>query len=373
MIAEMKKGCLSLDYAFCSDLGKAVERCNSKNQYVYLKCDGAVFSISVQSDLLQIWGSCEVQDGPVFEGGVESPKLIALFKKLYAGSDILLKPVKEGISISEDNISVKFPLSRMVTPSRFPKFERLSGADRDWVVKSLDLCAQSLGDTLRFMGILLDNTGHVCRVIKITETAFRIFSREPLQASVSRIVVPLDLARFLKSHGSSVEQMLVSDSKVGVYLKSGLYVYMPTLYDTYPSVYQVMLGLPEDRPEYDLGGRVYKMSSSRFQEVLDLIGTVVGAEEAHILCSVEGISATTGAPVWRMSATTFTGCEASERMECLAGSQEAMTPFRINKKSAYSSLNTHDPEVFVRDLSDTFLLVMDSDARGLTFLVKAPA
>ena len=112
--------------------------------------------------------------------------------------------------------------------------------------------------------------------------------------------------------------------------------------------------------------------SKSFAEDFEFVSSVIGAEESMILCEIEGLSDESNFPVWRFSARTHNGCEASELVSSNAVGVTDMLPCRVNKAATINTLKYYGDEIVVLDKDDVFLAITDRDASDVTLLVKAP-
>jgi len=361
-----------LDYQFGFDFCRVVNECNSKNDYIYLSCNGKIFSLFIQTPIAAVIGSVEVQNNSNFHVGVESSKFIALFKKLYAGSSIKFQLKGNKLHIIEDNILIKFPVSDYVKDARFPQLGYVEGPEVVWLIEHLNKCSNAIGKSDRFPGILIDNTGSVGRISRFSTTSIRICAYPSFSFGKYRFVVPPQVISALHIFRNSVTRLLLGEGKFGAVLQNGIMFYVPMLSDEYPSMYTEHLGLLDDVTQINKVGRKYVFSRQRLLEVLDLVSTVVGTEESLLLCDIVGLVEGTDFPVWRMSATTYVGCEASESLKCQISAPTDMPAFRIHKNRAIDAIRCHQEEVVIYDSDDRFLIITDETCSDVTLLSKVP-
>jgi hypothetical protein len=377
-----------VDYYLMTDFCRALEKCNPKNDYVYLSYDGSVFSMFSQTVTASVIVSFNATGGKTFSFGVESAKFLSLWKKLYPGSQILFKPSREQLIVSEDNISVKFPTVQYTKHYKLPEMLTVSGPGVEDLAKALSTCEGSVSNNKQAPGILIDNTAsRVCRVVKIGNYSYRMCSCNKPSFGNSRIVVSDEfceavsaLSKWSKSSSSfgTITAFLVSPNKVGAVLNSGVQFYMPTLHDAIPAsyVYDFRL-LPDSLEQVAREGRVYTFSQKRLSEVLDLVAAVIGTEESMLLLEIDGVAAVSGNPVFKISARTHDGCEVSELVETLSKGPTDLEPFRINKNQAILALKSYEGSLVLIDrppgVSNSLLVLQDEFGRDVTFLLKAPA
>jgi hypothetical protein len=373
MAVELRGKDFILDYQFGFDFCKVIDVTKCKAKYVYISYDGTNFLMHLVSDTLVAYGSSPLAGGKAFKMGVPALKLVALFKRLYPGSSIKLRPAKKELVIQEDNIKVKLAAVNYKAPTQFPEFSYIDGPECEWLVESISKCASALGDGKRFNGILIDNTSpSVGRIVNFTETAFRVCAAKKFSFGNYRMVISIDIAKALKSFSGSITHVMIAPGKMGAYLNSGICFFTPLMHDDLPVRYVDSFGLQEQLEQVDLSGRSYIFDKKRFAEVFEFVSSVIGAEESMIMCEVEGLSAGNQHPVWRLSAKTHNGCEASEQVESAAPGVTDMAPFRVNKKSTVDTLKYHKEEIVVLDMDDTFLVITERDAADVTLLLKAP-
>ena len=374
-----------VDYHLMTDFCRALEKCNPKNDYVYLSYDGAVFSMFSQTVTASVIVSLNATGGKTFGFGVESGKFLSLWKKLYVGSTIKFKPSREQLIISEDNISVKFPTVQHIKHYKFPEMITVFGPHVEELTKALSICEVSVGANKQAPGILIDNTAPgMCRVVKIGNYSYRMCSCSKQSFGDVRIVVSDEfcsavsaLSKWSKSSSlfGSITALMVSPAKVGAVLSSGVQFYMPTLHDAIPSsyVYDFRL-LPNSLEQVAREGRVYTFSQKRLSEVLDLVAAVIGTEESMLLMEIDGLAAASGNPVFKISAKTHDGCEVSELVEALSKGPTDLEPFRVNKSQALLALKSYEGNLVLIDrLNNPLLVLQDESGRDVTFLLKAPA
>lgn len=381
---EMKNGEFTVGYYSMVDFCRTLEKCNPKNDYVYLSHEDAVLNIFSQTTIASVFLSYGTSGGKSFSFGVESSKFLSLWKKLYPGSKIVFKASKEQLTVSEDNISIKFPTVQYVKSYKLPEFSVLDSQETAELSVALSVCEGSISANKQAPGVLIDNTSeNIGRVVKIGNYSHRMYACRKLSCASTRIVVPDDfcsavsaLSKWSTASNSfgSVTSFLISPSKVGAMLSSGVQFYMPTLYDTIPASYIYDFRLQDGVPQVAREGRAYLFSQKRLSEVIELISAVVGAEESMLLLEIDGVSASTKLPVFRISAKTHNGCEASELLECLDSGPTDLEPFRINKGQSLLALRCYEGSVVMMDRPNTGMVVLQDElGRNVTFLLKASA
>ena len=373
MSIDVKGKDFIVDYQFGFDFCKAIDTTRCKAKHVYVSCDGDNFLMHLVSDTLTVYASAPAPGGKAFKLGVPAPKLVALFKRLYPGSSIKFKPSRKELVVQEDNIKVKLAAVNYKAPSQLADFSYIEGPECKWLVESISKCASALGDGKRFNGILIDNTyPNLGRVVNFTETAFRVCAANKFSFGDYRMVISIDVAKALKSFSGSITHLMVAPGKFGAYLNSGVCFFTPLMYDDLPARYVESFGLLDYTAQVDLSGRCYLFNKQRFAEVFEFVSSVIGSEESMILCEVEGLTAQDQFPVWRLSAKTHNGCEASELVDSISSGVTDMQPFRVNKRSTVNTLKYHGDEIVVLDKDETFLAITDKDASDVTLLLKAP-
>ena len=373
MNVEVKGNDFIVDYQFGFDFCKAIDTTKCKAKYVYITSDGTNFLMHLMSDTLVVYGSAEVSGGKSFKMGVPAPKFVALFKRLYPGSPIKFKPGKKELVVQEDNIKVKLAAVNYKAPSAMADFSYIDGPECEWLVNAVSKCASALGASKRFNGILIDNTSPVVgRVVNFTETAFRVCAARKFSFGDYRMVISIDVAKAFKRFSGTVTHIMVAPGKMGAYLQSGVCFFTPLMHDDLPSRYVDSFGLMESEAQVDLSGRSYVFDKQRFSEVFEFVSSVIGAEESMVMCEVEGVSSQGQNPVWRLSAKTHNGCEASELVETSAPGATDMLPCRVNKKATVGTLKLYGDEIIVLDKDETFLAITDRSAADVTLLLKAP-
>ena len=373
MNVEVKGKDFVIDYQFGFDFCKAIDATRCKAKFVYISCDGDTFMMHLLADTLAVYASAPAPNGHVFKMGVPAPKLVALFKRLYAGSPIKLKVANKELQVREDNISVKLSAVNYKAPITIPEFSYIDGPECDWLVDSISKCASALGDGSRFNGILVDNTSPVVgRVVNFTETAFRICAAKKFSFGDYRMVISIDVAKALKAFSGSVTHIMIAPGKMGAYLKSGVCFYTPLMHDALPYHYVESFGLKEQEAQVDLNGRSYVFDTHSFSEVVEFVSSVIGSEESMVLCEVAGVTPQDNFPVWKLSAKTYNGCEASELVASKEVGVTDMLPCRVNKKSTVNTLKYYGDEVVILDKDETFLVITDRTAADVTLLLKSP-
>jgi len=381
MLVSVDGSSFVVDYKFGFDFCRAIEKCSPKNDYVYISYDGTNFYLFSQDSEAVVFASHPVEGGKTFNMGVESPKFVALFKRLYEGSKIKFTPRKNFLLVVEDNISVKFPAASYVKQPALPELSCLRQEDTEsilWLAQSIVTCGGSIGETPRFSGILIDNTVEgLCRVVKFSETAVRLCAHPTLSLwddapwSGARHVLPFSQSKALQVFKDEVQNFFFSSNMFGYQLRSSVIVLTPKLYDDLPICYADALGLQSGVMQIDPAGRKYVFNKKRFLEVLDLVSTVVGTEESLVVFSVSGIGSS-GNPVWSVSAKTHNGCEVQELVECLVGGATDMIPFRVHKNRAINSMKLHQEHLVFYDKDETSLVITDETGADVTLLIKAP-
>jgi hypothetical protein len=384
-VIEVQNGVFLIDYYQMMDFCHALERCDPKNDYVYLSYDGTVFTLFTQTAMASVLLSQNVPGGKSFSFGVESSKFLSLWKKLYPGSPIKFKPSKDQLLVSEDNISVKFPTVTYIKHHSLPTFSATVNdpTEVQELVTALSACEGSVNVNKQVPGVLIDNTAmNVCRVVKIGTYSFKMYACNKLSFGNERVVVSDEFCNAVSvlskrpksSSFGSISAFLLSPMKVGVTLSSGVWFYMPTLHDSIPQSYSYDFKLQDGVPQISPEGRIYKFDQKRLAEVLDLVSAVVGTEEVMLLLEIDGLSAATRRPVFKISAKTHNGCEASELVECLEEGLTDLEPLRINKKLTMLALKCYEGTVLLIDRPNSTLVVLqDETGRDVTFLLKATA
>lgn len=382
---EVQKDTFVIDYHQMMDFCHTLERCDPKNDYVYLSYDGTVFTVFSQTSMASVLLSQNVTGGKSFSFGVESSKFLSLWKKLYPGSVIKFKPSKDQLLVSEDNISVKFPTVTYIKHHSLPEFSASvnNPVEVQDLAAALSVCEGSVNVNKQAPGVLIDNTAmNICRVVKIGNYSFKMYACNKLSFGNVRVVVSDEFCNAVSSLSKrpktsafgSISAFLLSPMRVGVTLSSGVWFYMPTLHDSIPASYVYDFKLQDGVPQVIPEGRIYKFDQKRLSEVLDLVSAVVGSEEVMLLLEVDGLSAASRYPVFKISAKTHNGCEASELVECLGEGLTDLEPLRINKNLTMLALRRYEGSVLLIDRPNSTLVVLqDEIGRDVTFLLKAPA
>jgi len=353
-----------LGVQFCT----AIERTNSKNSYIYLSCDGSVFSMFAQSQLAFVMVHIEVAGGTPFQGGVESSKFIALFKKLYPGSRIKLTPVGNSLRIEEDNISVTFPTLEFYQPMRMPVFETLQGDEAKWLMNAVSAAYSSVGKTKRFQGVLVDNTGAVARVFKFSHAAWRSIACTPLSCATRRFVVSDEMSRAIYSFKDNVVGVFVGENHLGLRLDKDVFFYMPLWADEIGE-YVGQLGLVDGLPQVEVAGDRYAFDRKQLTDVLDLISAVVGTDESQV--HFEQIGRNQNCTVWKVSAVTFSKCEASETIQCVEPGPYRKIKFRVHKNKLLSGLKSYGERIDLYDAGARLILADNESFNDVTLFPKA--
>jgi len=378
---QMMKNGFIADYSAMLDFCKTLEKCNPKNDLIYFYYHESTFSIFAQTVTASVMLTQNAPGGEFFGFGIESGKFLSLWKKLYPGRDIVFKVSKNSLTVSEDNISVKFPTTEVLKSYKLPEFSAVTGPEVDVLAASLSICEEAVGTSKRPYGVLVDNTGAVGRVVKLGDYSYRIRACNKFSFGNLRVVVSNDycstvsmLHKWSKASSSngSLVALLISPSKVGAVLSSGVSFFMPTMHDAIPASYVYDFQLLDAIPQIPQEGRTYKFDQKRLVEVLDLVSTVVGAEESMVLVEIDGLSAASRNPVFRFSAKTSNGCEVSELVETLSSGPTDMVPFRMNKTQALTALKCYEGNLFLVDRSNSPVVVFqDEFGMDITFLLKA--
>ena len=374
LIQPIKEGFV-IDHQLGVDFCKAVERTNPKNEYIYMACDGHTFSMFAQSHMAVVSVNVAAEGGMHFWVGVDSVRFVALFKRLYAGSDIVIKPTERRVVVQEDNISVKFPVVQFHQMLTFPQFELIPGEEATWLVHALSSCYSVLSKSKRWAGILVDNTGAVARVMKITESAIKVLASTKLSCASSRFIVPDSMANALGGFKDSVVDLFLSPNHLGVTLQNNIFVYAPLLVDDYPPQYLNDLGLLDDLPQmlpaFSFPDR-YVFDCESLVGVLSLVSGVVGQQEPQVKCSSVGYAAKTEKPVWQIGAKTFNGCEAMEKIQAIEGSPPQMQPFMIHASRFLGCLKSYGETVYLYNSKEQHLVVTDDEScSDVTLLFKS--
>lgn len=374
LIQPIKDGFI-IDHEFGADFCKAVERTNPKNEYIYMACDGQTFSMFAQSHIAAVTVNIPVEGGMHFWLGIDSVRFVSLFKRLYAGSDIVIKPTEKKVVIREDNISVKFPAVEFHQSLRLPSFELIPDAPhgaRTWLVHALSSCFSALSKSKRWAGILVDNTGAVARVMKITESAIKVMAAPKLPGANRRFIVPDSMASALGSFKDSVVDLFISTNHLGVQLRNDILVYTPLLVDDYPPQYLGDLGLTDALPQMPAAPDRYVFDRESLVNALGLVSGVVGQQEPLMKCSSVGYAKSTEKPVWRISARAFNGCEAAEMVESIAGSPPQMAPLKIHAGRFLGCLKSYGETVYLYNSNDQHIVVTDDEScSDVTLMFKS--
>ena len=377
----MRKNGFVADYNAMMDFCKTLEKCNPKNDRIYFYYHESTFSVFAQTVAASVMLTQNVPGGEFFSFGIESEKFLSLWKKLYPGRDIIFKISKNAVEVSEDNIAVKFPTTETLKSYKLPEFSAVMGPDVDVLAASLSICEESVSTSKRPWGVLIDNTGSVGRVVKLGDYSYRVRASSKFSFGNIRLVVSNDycstvsmLHKWSKASSSngSLVALLISPSKVGAVLSSGVSFYMPTMHDAIPTSYVYDFQLQDAIPQVPSEGRTYRFDQKHLVEVLDLVSSVVGAEESMVLVEVDGLSATSKNPVFRFSAKTSNGCEVSELVETLEPGHTDLMPFRMNKAQALAALKCYAGNLFLVDRPNSPVVVFqDEFGMDVTFLLKA--
>ena len=370
-----KKGFI-LAYRGVMDFCKAVEKTQGKSDHVYMCCVEGVLSFYATSPLAVVLARSKVEKGPNFSCGVDAVRFITLFKKLSEEGDITLTPAKASVLIEQDNISVKFPVVDYVKEMNLPNFIPVSGGAALIFASDVGRCLESIGTTQRFPGVLVDNTqGNVTRSTKFSDTAIRTSVLPKLtEIGDKRLVIPPEMAKALSFFEDEIEQVLFGENTFGVQLRSGTLFYMPLLNDSYPTEYVSVFGLTNEIVQVQKCRRTYVFEKERLQNVIDLVSSVVGAEESQVQMDIVGVEEKSGCSVLRISAKSFNGCEAAEHIVAQAPITNGdMASCRVHKTRALSCLKTHGDDIHIHDVDDRVLIVTDGEGADVTVLLKSLA
>lgn len=364
-----------IDHQFGVDFCKAVELTNPKNEHIYMACDGKTFSMFAQSHIGAVMANVPVEGGISFWLGVDSVRFVSLFKRLYAGSDIVLKPTEKRVTVREDNIAVKFPAVQFHQLVTLPQFEVIEGGSEGaaiWLAHALGSCYSALSKSKRWAGILVDNTGAVARVMKITESAIKVMGNPKLPCTPRRFIVPDSMAAALGSFKDSILDMVLGPNHIGARLRNDILVYTPLLMDDYPPQYLTDLGLQDALPLMQPAPNRYVFDREALVNVVSLVGGVVGAQESLVQCSSVGYSKNNEKPVWSVSAKAFNGTEASEIIESVDGSPPQMVPMKIHGSRFLGCLRSYGETVYLYNSNDQNIVVTDDEScRDVTLLFKS--
>jgi len=375
MLIQPTKDGFIIDYQFGLDFCKAVERTNPKNEHIFLACDGQMFSIFAQSYTAAVMANVPVTGGLHFWLGLDSVRFVSLFKRLYAGSDIVIKPSERRVVVSEDNISVKFPATHFHRLSALPPFESIPGASDGagaWLVHALSSCYSALSKSKRWAGILVDNTGAVARVMKITESAIKILAGPKLPCADRRFIVSDSMASALGGFKDSVEDVFVAPNHLGVRLKNDILVYAPLLVDDYPPQYLDGFGLADALPQMLPAPSRYVFEREALVNVLSLVSGVVGQQESQVKCASVGYATNTKKPIWRVSAKAFNGCEAMEQVQSIEGFPPQLSPLSIHASRFLGCLRSYGETVYLYNSSNDYIVVTDDEScSDVTLLYKS--
>lgn len=376
LITAVKKKSFVLSYSAVLDFCRAIEKTQGKSDYIYMACDGEVFSLYSASQLAFVLarGKVDAAKASVFSCGVDALRFSTLFKKLSADSEILLTPSKGSVVVEQGNIRVQFPLVDYAKESTLPSFRPISGSPAMLIATDIGRCFEAMGATQRFSGVLIDNTFEkVTRITKFSDTAIRTSVLPKIsEIGERRIVISPEMAKAARFFGEGVEQILFGENHFGLQLRSGTLFYMPLLVDTYPREYVGVFGLVNEMVQVKSSRRSYAFSGEHFQAVLDLVSSVIGAEESQVQIEVAGVEDKTGCPVWKVSARSFNGCEAAENIVARAPvSNGDIAPCRVHKVRALSSLKLYGDDIVIHDTDDRVLTVTDNEGADVTVLFKS--
>lgn len=377
---DLSKNTFEVDFFAMTDFCRTLERCDPKNTQVFFSFDGQTFKMYSQTHLASVFLIYPATGEKKFSCGVEASKFMALWKKLYAGSKITFKITKEQLTISEDNISVKFPLTDLTKHYTLPQFKEVSGSEADELVRALSVCEAAVGVCKQLSGVLIDNTpANVGRVLKFGDVSTRLVCCNKFSFGPTRFVVPDEfcsavaaLAKYSKTSPQcgAIKALLLSETKIGASLSSGVFFYMPLLHDAYPVCYNAVLQVLDAQAPLPVAGRRYLFDLRRISEVMDLVSSVIGQEESMLVLEVEGLSAVEKRPVFKISSRTHTGCEVSERIECIDTGPTDMPPYRVNKSKTILALKAYEGPILLTDQLEQFLVLQDDTGKDLTFLYK---
>lgn len=374
LIKPIEKGFV-VDHQFGVDFCKAVEETNSKNEHIYLACDGQTFSMFAQSQLAVVMANVPIEGGLQFWLGVDSVRFVSLFKRLYDGSEIVLKPTEKQVTVREDNISVKFPAVQFHQSVRLPQFEVIPGGSEGsaaWLAHALGKCVSSMGKSKRWSGILVDNTGAAARVMKITESAIRVVAGPHLQCSPRRVIVPDSMASTLGTFKESIVDVLLAPNHIGARLRNDILVYTPLLMDDYPPQYLGDLGLQDALPQMQPAQDRYVFDRDSLVNVIGLVAGIVGQQESLVKCSSVGYVKDTDRPVWSISARSFNGTEASEIIEAVAGYPPQMVPMKLHNSRFLGCLRSYGEMIYLYNSNDQHIVVTDDEScADVTLLFKS--
>ncbi len=351
------------------DLCAAVERCDSKTALIHFISDGESLTVFSQSPLVTTFFRTQLKLKKSFKLAVVAKNLIGLFKKLRV-ADVSLKITAKFLTVEQDNVTAKLPAVTAEGSIVLPEFAVLTESESVEVANGLRVCIKSVGKTLTHKGIIIDNEGEVGRIVKFSNTAMCFYGIELPSLSKYRCVVSHECATAFVALRDRVSRILVSQSAFGAEMLSGVVCCMQQVTDDQPRQYLGQVGLVDNLVQLPECRYKYTFNKVYLINMLELLVSVLGTEEAMVICQIMG-ETPTGEPVWGFSATMMGAGSASENVAAQEAGPLDLQPFRIQLKRTLGAVRMCKDVVHFINYDERFLAVSDAEGVFAMLLLKA--
>ncbi len=362
-----KEFVLSLDVL--RDFQRGAEKLISKPKLVSMQNDSFSFSLYIMQDGVQASFRTTPVDVEPFSFSIEASKFFQAIKNLYGDSASF--SVGKQLKLVKDNIVLKFPLSENL--HILPRTQYQVHEIPEGFVRGASACASIPQNDMRFYGVLLEPFDGFSLLSKFDGTSVCVAALDNMYGE--RQVISFDFAQMLKAP-LDFNWLMFSERMHGVRLASQVELCSAYMEDTYPPAYLGSLGLQKARHLVDLGEKPsYVFNAEDLLQVLSMIVSIIGDEEGSLTFKHVGTEAQSGRIVWEVTATTFNGFTASEKITCEAQGNTTFHSFNLHIKQLVKSLRALMDKalvekVFIVDEASSVLMVTDETSQRVILFSK---
>lgn len=262
------------------------------------------------------------------------------------------------LTVKRDNLEIKFPSKK--DSFSLPELE-LSDVQVDpaFFTGIVDLTVVN-EEMNRFFGILLNPQETWTDICKISGQCIRV-AQIPGVFPLGRCVISTDLAK-AAVYPKSFNSLVYNKKLIGFSFGNNIRCVAAYIEDTYPAEYSSFLQVPEHC-------NYYKFEADELLFAASSVSSIMGDEEMAIKFCVDGQDGQK--IVWSLSSRSYNGLYAAEKLYGDAIGSQSMRDFKLNKKQFLKTLKTLSGLVYIKDVSDSYVVLCEESAsNNITVLSK---
>lgn len=356
-----------------SDFCKCVDKMSSSSdKFIFVSFDHEVLGMyAYSSTFIVVMNTRATGEGKLFVG-VNLHKFVQSFK-ILGGGDTTLRMKNNDLVIDNNNTVVKLGTAEYHDlSSSFSKFDHISGECKDWMIDNIIKCDIQSKFKDEIGGIVIDNRD-ILRVSKISNTFIRIISYDGVGPDKKfRVVIPHTIVKLMSTFRDIIDEVIISNDKIGIKMSNGITVMTPLLYDKYPENYITSLGLRNelsliDEGKYDR----YLFSKSDLQGAINTVSSVIGDDESFVIMECIGVDKVNKFPAWNVMGKSSSKCSVKETIVCSDNGQALSISFGFNKKDSSSLMKVYDEDkVILYSGEGNHLVISNMNGLDISILVK---